>query len=79
MNTFNNHQQAPISYPPPGESYSTSPYVTAPPPMGYPTKDGPAEGYPNQRIPDQTTTRGDGFWKGCCAALCCCCAIDICF
>ena len=37
-------------------------YVTAPPPMGYPTKD--ATGLPQQSVPDQTTSRGDGFWKG---------------
>ncbi|WJX72869.1 hypothetical protein P8452_56705 [Trifolium repens] len=80
MNHFNNQQQAPaVSYPPAGETYSSAQYVTAPPPMGYPSKDG-SEGYPHQqRIPDQTTSRGDGFWKGCCAALCCCCALDICF
>ncbi|KAI5440601.1 hypothetical protein KIW84_010182, partial [Lathyrus oleraceus] len=53
MSNFNNQQQAPISYPPPGEAYSTSQYVTAPPPMGYPSQDAP-----QQRIPDQTTTRG---------------------
>ncbi|KAK2423279.1 hypothetical protein P8452_52610 [Trifolium repens] len=78
MSNFNNQQQAPVSYPPAGEAYSSAQYVIAPPPMGYPSKDG-SEGYPQQRIPDQTTSRGDGFWKGCCAALCCCCAIDICF
>ncbi|XP_045804517.1 cysteine-rich and transmembrane domain-containing protein B-like [Trifolium pratense] len=75
---FNNQQQAPVSYPPTGEAYSSAQYVSAPPPMGYPSKDG-SEGYPQQRIQDQTTSRGDGFWKGCCAALCCCCALDICF
>jgi len=72
MSNFNNQQQAPVSYPP------QAPYVTAPPPMGYPSKDG-SQGYPQQGIPDQTTSRGDGFWKGCCAAICCCCALDICF
>ncbi|CAL5199130.1 unnamed protein product [Lathyrus oleraceus] len=75
MSNFHNQQQTPVSYPPPGEAYPTSQYDTAPPPMGYPSKDGSEE----QRIPDQTTSRGDGFWKGCCAAICCCCAIDICF
>ncbi|RHN74589.1 putative cysteine-rich transmembrane CYSTM domain-containing protein [Medicago truncatula] len=38
-----------------------------------------ADWYPQQKISDQTTSRGDGFWKGCCAAICCCCALDICF
>lgn len=52
-----------VSYPGPGEAYSTGQYVTAPPPMGYPSKEG-TEGYPQQRIQDQTTSRGDGFWKG---------------
>ncbi|KAI5440599.1 hypothetical protein KIW84_010181 [Lathyrus oleraceus] len=57
MSNFNNQQQAaPISYPPPGEAYSTSQYVTAPPPMGYPSQDAP-----QQRIPDQTTTRVTSF------------------
>lgn len=57
----NNQQQAPsVSYPPPGEAYSTPQYVTAPTPMGYPFKHD-SEGYPQQRIPDQTTSRGDGF------------------
>ncbi|PON39859.1 Cysteine-rich transmembrane CYSTM domain containing protein [Parasponia andersonii] len=69
--------QPTVSYPP---SYSTGqgPYV-APPPAGYPTRDGPA-GYPqNQPLPVETKSRGDGFWKGCCAALCCCCVLDACF
>ncbi|KAJ1430746.1 Cysteine-rich transmembrane CYSTM domain [Sesbania bispinosa] len=81
MSYFNNKQEAPaVSYPPSGQAYPPAPHVTAPPPMGYPSKDGPqGEGYPQQRVPEQTTSRGDGFWKGCCAALCCCCALDICF
>ena len=40
-----------------------APNVTAPPPMGYPSKDGAAE-YPQQNVNHQTTTRGEGFWKG---------------
>ncbi|KAG5000463.1 hypothetical protein AAZX31_08G169200 [Glycine max] len=74
MSRFNNQQEAPaVSYPP-------APYVSAPPPMGYPSKDDPtAVGYPQQRVPEETTSRGDGFWKGCCAALCCCWVLDCCF
>ncbi|KAG5015932.1 hypothetical protein JHK85_022068 [Glycine max] len=34
--------------------------------MGYPSKDGPAAvGYTQQRLPEETKTRGDGFWEGC--------------
>ncbi|XP_042520971.1 cysteine-rich and transmembrane domain-containing protein B-like isoform X2 [Macadamia integrifolia] len=61
------------AYPPPGQGYQQGPYV-APPPAGYPTKDE----YPQQAHPVQTQSRGDGFWKGCCAALCCCCVLDMC-
>ena len=33
--------------------------------MGYPSKDGPAAvGYTQQRLPEETKTRGDGFWEG---------------
>ncbi|XP_057458865.1 protein CYSTEINE-RICH TRANSMEMBRANE MODULE 9-like [Lotus japonicus] len=79
MSNFNNQQQAPISYPATETAYPTAaPYVAAPPPMGYPSKDG-SEGNFQQRVPEETTSRGDGFWKGCCAAICCCCALDICF
>ena len=46
-------------------SYPPAPYVSAQPPMGYPSKDDPtAVGYPQQRVPEETTSRGDGFWKG---------------
>lgn len=50
----------------------------APAPAGYPAKD---EGGAPQAAagPVETETRGDGFWKGCCAALCCCCVLDACF
>ncbi|KAH1051657.1 hypothetical protein AAZX31_08G168900 [Glycine max] len=66
----NIEQEAPVSYPAP----------SATPPMGYPSKDGPAAvGYTQQRLPEETKTRGDGFWEGCCAALCCCCVLDCCF
>ncbi|KAK1279630.1 hypothetical protein QJS04_geneDACA022960 [Acorus gramineus] len=61
-------QAAPASaYPPPGqghpaEGYPQQAYV-APPPAGYPMKDG--EAYPQQAAPVETKSRGDGFWKGC--------------
>ncbi|CAJ1958083.1 unnamed protein product [Sphenostylis stenocarpa] len=81
MNHFNNQQEVPVSSAPQVQAYSSAPYVSStPPPMGYPSKDDPAAvGYPQQRVPEETTSRGDGFWKGCCAALCCCCALDCCF
>ncbi|KAL3753215.1 hypothetical protein ACJRO7_000590 [Eucalyptus globulus] len=70
----NNHQnQIPVAYPPPA---STMAYVVPPPP-GYPTRD--AQQPVQNTIPIETKTRGDGFWKGCCAAICCCCVLDACF
>ncbi|XP_017251371.1 protein CYSTEINE-RICH TRANSMEMBRANE MODULE 9 isoform X2 [Daucus carota subsp. sativus] len=50
---------------------------SAPPPAGYPTKEG--EALPVSSGAVETQARGDGFWKGCCAALCCCCVLDACF
>ncbi|XP_031105378.1 cysteine-rich and transmembrane domain-containing protein B-like [Ipomoea triloba] len=50
---------------------------SAPPPPGYPVRDGEARSEPS--VPAQTQSRGDGFWKGCCAGLCCCCALEACF
>ena len=48
-----------VAYPPP----STAPaYYVAPPPAGYPTKDG--SGYSQNPPPVETKSRGDGFWKG---------------
>ncbi|PWA60495.1 hypothetical protein CTI12_AA380470 [Artemisia annua] len=64
----------PVAYPPAQQGAS---YVMAPPPVGYPLKDGAAN--PENQVPVQTQSRGDGFWKGCCAALCCCCVLDACF
>ncbi|XP_019425165.1 PREDICTED: cysteine-rich and transmembrane domain-containing protein B-like isoform X2 [Lupinus angustifolius] len=78
MSHFNNQQDTPVSYPPPGQAYPTTSYVSAPPPMGYPSKDS-SIGYPQQSVPNQTTSKGDGFLKGCCAALCCCWVLDCCF
>ncbi|KAJ8747806.1 hypothetical protein K2173_006982 [Erythroxylum novogranatense] len=67
-------QNQATAYPPPPAS--TGPYVV-PPPAGYPTKaDQP---YTQNPVPVETKSRGDGFWKGCCAALCCCCVLDACF
>lgn len=51
---------ATVSYPPQGQA----PYVAAPPPMGYPSKEGYPQQQQQQRIPEETTSRGDGFWKG---------------
>ncbi|KAI6698778.1 hypothetical protein NL676_018897 [Syzygium grande] len=73
MSQYNNQNQIPVAYPPPA---STMAYV-APPPPGYPTRDGQQP--PQNAVPIETKTRGDGFWKGCCAALCCCCVLDACF
>ncbi|MED6205364.1 hypothetical protein PIB30_016950 [Stylosanthes scabra] len=71
MNT--NQQQSPvIAYPAVGEGKSNA--YAPPPPMGYPSKDAPQQ----QSVPVKTTTRGEGFWEGCCAALCCCCVLDCC-
>ncbi len=54
------------------------PYVEAPPPAGYPTmRDGSDVPHSDGRV--ETKSKGDGFWKGCCAALCCCCMLDACF
>ncbi|KAK8507754.1 hypothetical protein V6N13_140499 [Hibiscus sabdariffa] len=63
------NQPSSAAYPPPPKSYVTAP------PAGYPmSKD-------ESQIPVavETKSRGDGFWKGCCAALCCCCVLDACF
>ncbi|KAL6144117.1 hypothetical protein ACLB2K_054812 [Fragaria x ananassa] len=53
------------------------PYVQAPPPAGYPTMRAGDSDLPQSRV--ETKSKGDGFWKGCCAALCCCCMLDACF
>ncbi|KAB1202101.1 hypothetical protein CJ030_MR4G014266 [Morella rubra] len=91
MSQYDHQQQAPAAYPPPVTAYPAQPpyplvevnlqgqgpYVAPPPPMGYPTKGDPAVD-PQHTAPAETTTRGDGFWKGCCAALCCCWVLDFC-
>ncbi|KAL5731481.1 hypothetical protein ACHQM5_004205 [Ranunculus cassubicifolius] len=78
----NDQRQSPVtayptpqSYPPTMEGYSQGPYVM-PPPVGYPMT---AENTKESTGSYETKSRGDGFWKGCCAALCCCCALDACF
>ncbi|KAL8195834.1 hypothetical protein R6Q57_025587 [Mikania cordata] len=63
--------------------------VAHPPPMAMAMeKQGPVTavpaGYPTTTVdgddvPTHTRSKGDGFWKGCCAALCCCCLLDACF
>lgn len=74
LSKWSGFKQISVAYPPP----STAPtYYVAPPPAGYPTKDG--SGYSQNPPPVETKSRGDGFWKGCCAALCCCCVLDACF
>ncbi|URE36862.1 hypothetical protein MUK42_04337 [Musa troglodytarum] len=64
--------------PPPPQAYppEQAPAYVAPPPAGYPTRDGGVSSAP---VPIETKSRGDGFWKGCCAALCCCWVLDVCF
>ncbi|XP_062107033.1 protein CYSTEINE-RICH TRANSMEMBRANE MODULE 9-like [Humulus lupulus] len=68
--------QPTVSYP---SSYSAGqgPYVAPPPPAGYPTMDASAAGQTHNQV--ETKSKGDGFWKGCCAAICCCCVLDACF
>ncbi|KAJ1698081.1 hypothetical protein LUZ63_006593 [Rhynchospora breviuscula] len=86
MNNYNQHQAPPVTAPPAQGAYPTlaqsypvqamhASAYTAPPPAGYPTN----ETVHAQQVSTKTTSRGDGFWKGCCAALCCCCLVDMCF
>ncbi|KAI7758363.1 hypothetical protein M8C21_013724 [Ambrosia artemisiifolia] len=69
----NDQQQIPIAYPPPMAMEKQPPQ----PPVGYPTY--PTSTVQGDHVPADTRSRGDGFWKGCCAALCCCCVLDACF
>ncbi|KAI3769047.1 hypothetical protein L6452_00143 [Arctium lappa] len=75
MSRFDQNE-IPVAYPPAPQGAS---YVMAPPPVGYPMKDGAAAAISENQAHVQTQSRGDGFWKGCCAALCCCCVLDACF
>ncbi|XP_073057483.1 protein CYSTEINE-RICH TRANSMEMBRANE MODULE 6-like [Primulina eburnea] len=78
---MSNYDQTQAVYPPPrtANPADTHGYVTPPPPAGYPTNDGSEVQARNPSSTNTTKSRGDGFWKGCCAALCCCCALDACF
>ncbi|GMI85600.1 Cysteine-Rich Transmembrane Module 4 [Hibiscus trionum] len=68
------NQPSAAAYPPPPTSTAPGPYVTAPP-AGYPMSKDESQ----KPVAVETKSRGDGFWKGCCAALCCCCLLDACF
>ncbi|KAI3997103.1 hypothetical protein MKX01_015552 [Papaver californicum] len=74
-------QAPPQSYPP-VEGYPPPGAYATPPPAGYPGAEY-AGGQQQSQAPGATTdrgdSRGDGFWKGCCAAICCCCVLDACF
>ncbi|KAK1413437.1 hypothetical protein QVD17_35210 [Tagetes erecta] len=56
-----------------------APTPLPPPPMavGQPVKDDYETSDKNAH--HGTQSRGDGFWRGCCAGLCCCCLLDACF
>uniref|UniRef100_A0A7N0TKA3 Cysteine-rich transmembrane domain-containing protein n=1 Tax=Kalanchoe fedtschenkoi TaxID=63787 RepID=A0A7N0TKA3_KALFE len=69
-------KQPQMAYPYPGPVVGT---YDAPPPAGYPTRNQDALPQSHHPLPIETKSRGDGFWKGCCAALCCCCVLDACF
>ncbi|XP_010551736.1 PREDICTED: cysteine-rich and transmembrane domain-containing protein A-like [Tarenaya hassleriana] len=74
MNNFEiDHNQPSVNNPLPEKPPAPEPYTT-PPPVGYPTRD---TAFDNP--PVETKSKGDGFWKGCCAGLCCCCLLDACF
>ncbi|CAA3018045.1 cysteine-rich and transmembrane domain-containing protein WIH2-like isoform X1 [Olea europaea var. sylvestris] len=78
MSNYNQNQPQAV-YPPPSTAEPQGvPYMAPPPPAGYPMKDGHDQP-PIDPAPAETQSRGDGFWKGCCAALCCCCVLDACF
>ncbi|GFP97612.1 hypothetical protein PHJA_001905300, partial [Phtheirospermum japonicum] len=63
--------------PPPATSTSyNGPHVTAPPPIGYPTKEGKQQ---QGDGPIETQRKGDGFLRGCLAGLCCWCCLNMCF
>ncbi|KAJ7960188.1 Cysteine-rich/transmembrane domain A-like protein [Quillaja saponaria] len=66
--------QSAASYPDLPSSTGPTPYSAAAPP-GYPTMDASSTN-PQNHV--ETKSKGDGFWKGCCAALCCCWVLDAC-
>ncbi|KAG6627301.1 hypothetical protein CIPAW_15G117700 [Carya illinoinensis] len=59
-------------------NYQLGPYQTQPPGHNL-MKD--RQGHPGKDVPPQgeTMSRGDGFWRRCCAGLCCYCCLDMCF
>ncbi|OAY50190.1 cysteine-rich and transmembrane domain-containing protein WIH1 [Manihot esculenta] len=58
---------------------SPNPFV-APPPANYPINNGNSPRLPPPPPPPlQTKSKGDGFWRGCCAGWCCYCCLDACF
>ncbi|KAK4285717.1 hypothetical protein QN277_002376 [Acacia crassicarpa] len=65
MNHHYNQQHPPVSYPSPVMAYPPPPPlpVSAPPPMGHPSKDA-ISGDPKQSVSHKTISKGDGFWKG---------------
>ncbi|XP_021637336.2 protein CYSTEINE-RICH TRANSMEMBRANE MODULE 6-like [Hevea brasiliensis] len=79
MNHHNQQQEAPVVYHPPSEvqGHHQGPFV-APPPLGYPMKNGPGHPQQSPPAPSKTQHRG-GFCRGCCGGLCCCCLLDACF
>ncbi|KAJ0957437.1 putative cysteine-rich transmembrane CYSTM domain-containing protein [Helianthus annuus] len=61
-----------------GTGYIDPTPLSAPPvAVGQPVKDGYEPS--GQNPPHGTQSRGDGFWRGCCAGMFCCCLLDICF
>ncbi|XP_050234152.1 protein CYSTEINE-RICH TRANSMEMBRANE MODULE 6-like [Mercurialis annua] len=75
MSHYYNQQQSPAVNHPPKVQF------VAPPPVGYPMKNGPETGYNPHNQPSaplETTQRG-GCCKGLCAGMCCCCLLDACF
>ncbi|KAK9058267.1 hypothetical protein SSX86_023107 [Deinandra increscens subsp. villosa] len=73
------HSSTSISGGGPHTDYEAQTQLPPPPAaVGPPVKDGYEASDHNP--PDHgTQSRGDGFWKGCCAGMCCCCLLDICF
>lgn len=73
-----NQRDIPVAYPLPTATQQK--YDMEPPPIGYPMKDGYDQaGEFRYHVPAETSSRGEGFWKGCVAAICCCWVLDFCF
>ncbi|CAN1160454.1 Protein CYSTEINE-RICH TRANSMEMBRANE MODULE 6 [Linum perenne] len=79
MTHYDHQSPATVSTYPQLPPSSGSYIVGAPPPIGYPTQHNSTHASTAVPVPVETKSRGDGFWKGCCAALCCCCVLDACF